>query len=226
MWTDNINKVNNQDCYDLMREMPDKCIDLVITDPPYLIDNHGGGGAFGSKKRSYHAGVDSLSYGFDDKILIELNRIMKKVNIYIFCNKNQLLQILSFYKNFNYDILCYHKTNPIPTVNNKYLSDTEYIVFARDDNVRLFGDYATKKKYFLQENSKSEFEHPTVKPLNIIKTLVQNSSKENDLVFDPFMGSGTTARACLDLKRNFIGAEISKQYCEIWQDRIRQKNLI
>jgi DNA modification methylase len=90
----------------------------------------------------------------------------------------------------------------------------------RGQGAYLGGDYASKKKYFLQNNSKSEFEHPTVKPLNIIRTLVVNSSKENDLVFDPFMGSGTTAVACIKEKRNFLGSEIDKNYYSVLTKRI------
>jgi DNA modification methylase len=123
----------------------------------------------------------------------------------------------------NIDILCYHKLNPIPTTNNKYLSDTEYIIFMRDQGAYLGGDYSSKKKYFLQNNSKSDFEHPTVKPLNIIRTLILNSSKEDDIVFDPFMGSGTTAIACIKEKRNFLGSEINKDYFSVLTNRIKKE---
>ena len=90
----------------------------------------------------------------------------------------------------------------------------------RGKGAYLGGGYLTKKKYFLQNNSKSEFEHPTVNPLNIIRTLISNSSKEYDLVFDPFMGSGTTAIACIKEKRNFLGSEIDKKYYSVLSKRI------
>ena len=226
MWKDKINKINCQDCLELMKEMPDNCVDLCIADPPYLQDSHGGGGAFGIRMRDYHKGVDSLGYGFDNVVLTEIVRVCKKLNVYIFCSKKQILQILSFFKDYNYDLLTYIKTNPCPTCNNKYLSDTEYIIYVREKGVKLYGTYATKKKYFLQENGKSDHNHPTVKPLNIIKTLISNSSKENDLIFDPFMGSWTTARACRDLGRDFIGSELSEEYCKIGEQRLRQEVLI
>jgi len=216
-----LNKIYNEDCLETMKRIPNNSIDLVIADPPYLQDSHGGGGAFGVRMRDYHKGVDSLGYGFEDVVLSEIVRVCKKINAYIFCSKNQLLQILTFFKNYKYDVLTYHKVNPTPTCNNKYLSDTEYIVYVRESGVKLYGTYHTKKKYFIQENGKSEFEHPTVKPLNIIRTLVVNSSKENDLVLDPFMGSGTTALACIKENRNYLGSEINPNYFEICQERIR-----
>ena len=221
-----INTIQCGDSEKLLKYLPDKSINLVLIDPPYLQDSHGGGGAFGTRMREYHKGVDSLGYGFPNLYLSEIVRLCKKVNAYIFCSKNQLLQILYFFKDYKYDILTYHKTNPCPTCNNKYLSDTEYIIYIRETGVKLYGTYATKKKWFLQENGKNNFEHPTVKPINIIQTLIENSTKENDLVLDFFMGSGTTALACKNLKRNFIGIEISEKYCEIANQRLRQEILL
>ena len=69
-------------------------------------------------------------------------------------------------------------------------------------------------------------EHPCGKPINVIKKLVARLSKETDLIFDPFMGSWTTAKACLELKRNFLGAELSEKYCQIGEDRLRQQILL
>ena len=84
----------------------------------------------------------------------------------------------------------------------------------------LGGSYETKKKYFLQQNGKSELDHPTVKPLNIIRTLITNSSQENDIVFDPFMGSGTTAIACIIENRKYLGSEIDQKYFQVLTKRI------
>lgn len=67
---------------------------------------------------------------------------------------------------------------------------------------------------------KKLYEHPTIKPLEYIKRMILNSSNENDIVLDPFAGSGTTAIACKELNRNFIGFEINKEYYDIAIDRI------
>lgn len=69
-------------------------------------------------------------------------------------------------------------------------------------------------------------QHPTQKPLPLIKWILTKYSKDTDLIFDPFMGSWTTARACMDLGRNFIGAELSSEYCEVGRQRLRQQVLI
>ena len=80
------------DCLELMKDIPDKSVDLVTIDPPYEFAQHGGGGAFGSRKREYHNELeaDTLTKGFDTAVLDELVRVMRKVNIYIWCNKEQI----------------------------------------------------------------------------------------------------------------------------------------
>lgn len=68
-------------------------------------------------------------------------------------------------------------------------------------------------------------EHPTQKPLKLMEWCLVKYSKENQTILDPFMGSWTTAVACQNLKRNFIGCELDKEYCEIGEQRLRQKTL-
>ena len=79
-----LNKIHLGDSYELIKQIPDKSVDLVIIDPPYEIVGGGGGGAFGRENRSYHKEVsDKLNYGIENKILLELERVMKITNIYI-----------------------------------------------------------------------------------------------------------------------------------------------
>ena len=149
---------------------------------------------------------------------------MKKTNIYIFCNKNQLPKYLEFYKDKNFDVLVWNKTNPIPTVNNKYLSDLEYIVFAKEDGVKMYNTYETSSKLFqttVNKSDKDKYKHPTIKPLKIIKNLIVNSSNKGDIVLDCFSGSGTTCVAAKELGRQFIGIEIDPEYHRISLDRLQ-----
>lgn len=228
MWKElYLNKVINIECLELMKLLPDKCVDLVLTDPPYEIT--GGAGKFKASRPTYQTIIDGdISKGFDLEVLEELKRVMKVFNAYFFCSKSQLKMYLDFAddNDFNFTLLTWIKTNPSPLINNKYLSDTEYIFLIRQKGAYLKPTYHTAKSYFLQTNGGSITDHPTEKPLNIISTLLLNSSRENDIVFDPFMGSGTTAKACQDLKRNFIGSEKEAKYCEIWANRLKQKTLL
>lgn len=228
------------DCLKLLKQLPDNSIDLVVTDPPYLFTRNDGCGAFGKAGKSYHKeyakvstfktaldqrkanqrsdiGVN-LASGFNEEILTELIRVMKKVNIYIWCSKNQVRWLLNYFSDYNHEILTWHKSNPIPTCNNTYLSDTEYLLFFREKGVKLYGDYNTKRKYYITPINKADKEkygHPTIKPVDIIENLIVNSSLENDIVLDPFLGSGTTAVACVNTNRHYIGYELDPKYYNI-----------
>lgn len=147
--------------------------------------------------------------------------------MYIWCSIKQVKGLFKYFedKNVNHTILCWHKTNPVPACGNKYLTDTEYLLFFREKGVKIYGSYKTKFTYYvtpLNVEDKKKWEHPTIKPLPIIKNLIINSSKENDVVLDCFMGSGTTGVACKGLNRNFIGIEIDKKYFNIAKKRIEE----
>lgn len=169
-----------------------------------------------------------LSYGFDFAILDECCRVLKKINIYVWCSKAQVRKILNYFedKGCNTDILVWCKTNPTPMCNGTYLSDLEYCIFAREKGVQLGGEYATKHKFWVSECNvadKKLWGHPTIKPLHIIRQLIYNSSKEGDVVLDPFMGSGTTAIAAIQEGRHFVGYELDMKYYESAQRRIQNE---
>ena len=213
------------DCLELMKDIPNKSVDLVTIDPPYEFAQHGGGGAFGSRKREYHNELeaDTLTKGFDTAVLDELVRVMRKVNIYIWCNKEQIKQYLDYFEGFNMDLLTWHKINPVPTCNNKYLSDTEYLLFFREKGVKVYGSYQTKRKFYVTQTNKKDkdkYKHPTVKPVEIMENIITNSSQEGETVLDCFMGSGTTGVACVNTNRRFIGMEKEEKYFEIAKQRI------
>ena len=219
------------DCFELIKDIKDNSVDLVVIDPPYefstkyISNNSDNKSPLNKRKNKQAAELKLISSGFDLSILDELNRIMKKINIYIWCSKMQVSKILNYYeiKKCNVDILTWHKTNPAPTCNNSYLSDTEYLIFAREKGVKMYGCYETKRKYYVTPTNtkdKKLYKHPTIKPLHIIENLIINSSLENDIVLDCFMGSGTTGAACKKLNRKFIGIELDKDYFEIARNRI------
>lgn len=222
------NNIYNEDCYKAIKDIPDKSIDLVITDPPYELENERGGGFFklnNKNRRKYQDEIKTMMNGVSEELLDDLCKKMRKVNMYIFCSRKQMLSLLNYAENNNYswNLLTWHKTNPIPTCNNKYLSDTEYIVFMREKNVNVYGNYHSKSTYFISginKKDKDMYKHPTIKPTNIIKNLIINSSQEGDVVLDTFIGSGTTAVACKETGRQYLGFEIDQDYFKIAQDRI------
>ena len=213
------NSILNADCLDILKKLPGKCVDLVITDIPYKISVSQSAGAFGVKKRKKKKKeLETISNGVSDDVLFELCRVMKKINIYIFCSKNQFMQMLDFFvkeRKCNWQIITWHKTNPIPACGNSYMPDTEYCLFFREKGVFVGGEPKTKNTFYVTKTNKEDkkkYNHPTVKPEKIIENLIINSSNENDLVLDPYCGSGTVPAVCLKLKRKFIGIEIMKNH--------------
>jgi site-specific DNA-methyltransferase (adenine-specific) len=215
-----MNRIVQADCLDEMRRMPDKCIDLLLTDPPYLIATKGGGLA-GDRQYLQDISNKHLDQGFDAALLAEFLRLLKQPNIVIFCSRLQIRQYLNwaYDHELNWALLSWHKTNPTPLTNNNYLPDTEYI-FHFWNGRRLAGCYHTKRRFYVQPCTRRCFGHPTVKPLNIVSNLIQNASTEGDLILDPFLGSGTTAVAAQQLNRQWIGIEREGEYVEIARARL------
>ena len=211
-WPDDfIDKIICGDCLEVMKEIPDKAVDLVLTDPPYGIKRDkgfGGAGGFNGKKpiarRQYNDNWDKERPS--EFCFKEILRIGK--NILIF-GGNYFADILPQNKHW----VVWDKLNTMPTFGDCELIWTN----AKRNSVKkityqyngLFGK--EKRRY-----------HPTQKPVGLIKKLLEIYSKEGDLIFDPFLGSGTTAVACLELNRHFIGIELSPEYCEIAKKRIKE----
>lgn len=216
------------DCMDIMKTIEDKSIDLVITDPPYKIETSGGG-LYTQADKQYVKELNSMKDGFSEDVLDELCRIMKKINIYFFCSQKQIIPLLDYFvkkKKCNWNLLTWHKTNPVPACGNKYLTDTEFILFFREKGVKVYGSYNTKFTYYvtpLNQKDKKKYGHPTIKPQEILLNLVTNSSQEGDTVCDPFMGSGSTGVACKSLNRDFIGIEVDNNWYQIAQNRINEE---
>ncbi len=223
-----LNKIYLADCYELIKQIPDKSIDLIITDPPYQLEVNHSVGRYGNMKKLSFEQVADMSNSFDYSILDEFVRVLKKINIYIWCSKKQMPYLWNYFVNEKgcyWELITWHKENLIPTGNNTFISDTEYCLFFREEGVYLGGDYSTKRKYYVtytNRSDKAKFKHPTIKPLHIIKNFVINSSKENDIILDPFVGSGTTAVACRELNRQYIACEIEEERYQIACGRINK----
>ena len=223
-----INNIILGDSYKIIKEIPDKSIDLIIIDPPYEIETEGGNTKIGKGiKKNLLNDLKELKIvnGIDYCLLDELCRIMKKINIYIWCNKKQILDYLKYFvenKKASFEILTWIKTDPTPLCGGNYLIDKEFCLYFRK-NIKLNTDYDSAKTWWISQKNikdKEKFLHPTIKPINIIKTLIKNSSNEGDIIFDCFSGSGTTCVAAKELNRKFIGIEINPKYHKISLDRL------
>ena len=112
-----------------------------------------------------------------------------------------------------------------PTYSNKYLTDTEYCLYFHSGKGKVHpACYDDGKTFYVSGTSfeGKELGHPNAKPLEFVKRMVSNSSEKGGLVFDPFMGSGTTGVACKEIGRDFIGCEINPDYFKIANERINE----
>ena len=204
------------DCKDILPQI-DK-VDLILTDPPYLLSKMTGGGAFGDRNHL------QKTKGFTDEG-VDYSFLSGFQNWFCFCSFKQLRMLLSaseFCERNN--IITWNKPNPVPTCNNKYLPDVEYIVHGFNRG-RLFGSYSDKSSYIVCPCGRKETAHPNEKPIPVIVKLVKLGTKVGETILDPFMGSGTTLRAAKDMGRKAIGIEIDERYCEIAANRLRQEVL-
>lgn len=133
-------------------------------------------------------------------------------------------------QNCIYDLLVWVKTNCTPFSNNTYLPNLEYCLLFREPGTTSLNHSqgsGKKKKYHLSGTNvsdKQNYLHPTIKPITFVENHIANSTNPNDIVLDPFSGSGTTCIAAKRLGRRYIGFEIDDKYYNIAKDRINGIN--
>ena len=225
-----INHIANQDCIEYLKTLPENSVDLVVTDPPYNV----------SQKTNIKYGDLNIvknfgdwDFGFDpEPVLAELKRVLKpNGQIFVFCSTEQIPEYMAIFKKswFFRNIIVWYKTNPAPRLSKtNFVFANEYIIYAINEPSTKPGQVTFNwqgqkemhntiitsalqgKERLKDENHKAL--HPTQKPLSILKKLIQIASNEGDVVLDPFMGVGSTAVACKETGRNYVGCEISPDY--------------
>ena len=198
------NTIINADCMDILKQLPDKCIDLVLTDPPYGID-------YG--KQIAHT---SIKYGWKQYDSPEWDKKRPSKDLFnqlLRVSKNQIIWGGNYFSDYLPNSQCWLVWNK--GQRDFSLADGELAFTSFDKALRIF-DYARAK----QLNSETR-EHPTQKPLKLFEWCLQKFSNENDLILDCFSGSGTTAVACHNLKRRFICIEKDYDY---WKASVERYN--
>lgn len=202
-----INKIINADCLDILRKLPDKCVDLVLTDPPYSLN---------IIEQMVHKNPNPFKkHGYRDWDLKDWDKERPSKEIFneIFrVSKNQIIWGGNYFADLFKPSQCWLVWNK--GQRNFSLADGELAWTSFDKALRIF-DYARAK----QLNDENR-EHPTQKPLKLFEWCLEKFSNENDLVLDCFSGSGTTAIARHNLNRRFICIEKDKEYWEKSVERL------
>jgi len=219
------------DCLELMKDIPDGSIDLIVTDPPYKITSRGNGGNSGGMFQKKIVNKGQVFNNNDISIkdyLGEFYRMLKpQSHCYIMTNNKNITEFLMAVKDSDFHFiknLVWVKDNKI--MGQSYMSQFEYIIFLRKGHHKKINNCGDSdvltfpNKKLKDENGKTI--HDTEKPVGLMKSLIGNSSQPDDLVIDPFMGIGSTGVAAADLNRSFIGMELDCDYFKIAEQRINE----
>ncbi len=217
------------DCFNYLSTLESNSIDLILTDPPYDISKKSG---FSSGKMSKFTQI-SIDFGYWDTeidldtLFKEYYRVLRKggtlILFYDVWKSTELKECAEKYKFNQHRVCCWMKTNPVP-VNSKvnYLSNAAeyFFTFVKGKKPTFNSEYDNGIYNFPLCHGKERLEHPTQKPLGLIKNLILKHSNSGDIVLDTFSGTSTTAFACLETNRKFICIERDENYYEISKNRI------
>jgi len=201
------------DCMDILPTLPK--VDAVITDPPY-----------GEVNRN-NSGLRNLNKGAADVVTFSERELAKLFcqlsnSIYVWCGFSQISEYTKVFKELEFSsrLVIWEKTNPSP-MNGQHiwLSSIEPCVFSRKSGA-VFNEHCVSPVFRLPTEPKEY--HPTAKPIQLMKRLIKASTNQKMTVIDPFMGSGTTGVAAIQMGRKFIGIEREPKYFEIACKRIEQ----
>ena len=237
-------QLHHGDCLNIMKNIPNESIDLIATDPPYPTTARGNAGNSGgmlqkdiNKKGQVftHNNIDCSEYA------PEFYRVLKDgSHCYVMTNHINLIKMLNTFIDVRTDeqkkqgikpygfhfikSLVWDKGNKI--MGQYYMSQFEYILFFRKGKGVKINNCGTSDILSIP-NKKTKGDdgkniHDTEKPSELMKILIENSSKSNNTVLDPFMGVGSTGIACVNSNRKFVGIELDEQYFKIAKERINE----
>ena len=227
------------DAIEGMKNLPDNSVDLIVTDPPYNLSKNYGVTSDNMKFDSY--------LQFSEMWLSEAKRVLKPTGtIYLFMGMRYISYIYSILEkklNLNFvSWITWYYTQGVGKTKGYSPRHDDILMFSKSKNYTFnLDDIRIPQKYYRSINnmrganpgnvwqfshvhfcSGNRQKHPTQKPEGLIERMVLASSNEGDIVLDPFIGSGTTARVCQQLKRNIIGFDNNPEYIEMSKSRLSQ----
>jgi site-specific DNA-methyltransferase (adenine-specific) len=251
--------IYNNDCLEILSNIPENTIDMIFADPPYMLSNNGFTCQNG-RMVTVNKGKWDKSNGFEEDSvfnntwIMACRRVLKpEGTIWISGTYHNIYQCGYLLQKNNFHILndiVWYKPNASPNLSCRFFTAShETLLWARKDKKakHTFNYEAMKNGFFPEDKIKKENvqmrsvwsipspcktekvfgKHPTQKPISLLNRIILASTKPNDIILDPFNGSGTTGIACLGIgERYYIGIEIEKEYCELSAEKfkIMQKN--
>ena len=211
-------KLYKGDCLEVMDKLikQNVKVDAIITDPPYGIDyrsNH--------RKEKYEKISNDNDLSFLDDFFQKCDKLLKDdTHIYCFCSWHHIDKFkIAFEKYFTLkNVIVWEKNNTsMGDLKGSYAPKHEFILFGHKGRRLRNGK---RLPDILQANRTGNKLHPTQKPISLLQIFIEQSSNENEIILDPFMGSGSTGVAALNTNRKFIGIELDRKYFNIAKDRL------
>lgn len=229
-----MSKLVNTDCREYMKNIPNNCIDLILTDPPYNIAQYSTGNISLPGREALNndiAGWDNVPLD-PGNLLYDFKRIIKPDgNIFVFTSYNLIGKWHdAFDSEFDtFQFFIWHKTNPAPKIyKNGFLNSCEMIIclwnkghkwnFSKQNEMHNFFE----SPICMPPERLRKPKHPAQKPVKLLSHIINIASNPGDIVFDPFMGVGSTGVAARECGRRFVGCEIDKSYYDAACLRIRR----
>lgn len=219
----------NKSCMEVLKDIKSESIDLIATDPPYLCTSRGSSGSMGGYWKDTDAKKGTIFKHNNiscEEYLPQFYRVLKDgTHCYIMINNVNLIEMLNVATNVGFQFiksLIWNKGNKI--CGRYYMGCYEYILMFRKGGDKPINNCGTPDilsvpiKKLKDLNGKNL--HDTEKPVELMQILIENSSKKQELVLDPFMGIGSTGVASIKTNRNFIGVELDENYFNIAKQRI------
>lgn len=223
------NIIYNKDCMEVLKSLPNDSIDLIATDPPYPVSSRGSAGSSGGmlQKKINRSGMVFSHNSIDcEEYAPEFYRVLKDgSHLYVMTNHINLIHMLNTFTNCGFHFiksLIWDKGNKI--MGQFYMSQFEYILFFRKGRGVKINNCGTSDIISIpnikMKKDNGENYHDTEKPTELMRILIENSTKEGDIVFEPFMGVGSTVVAAKNSNRKYIGCELDKEYFKVCENRL------
>ncbi len=228
--------VHCADAREKIKNIPTASVDLILTDPPYNLSSY----STGNMKFSWRKEINNDLADWDNtdfhpyEWLEEFKRVFKPTgNIFCFCSYNL---IGKWHETFDpefdtFQFMVWHKTNPVPKFRKAgFLNSYELIVCMWNKKHKWnFGKQSEMHNFIespicMGTERVKHPSHPTQKPVRILQHIIRIATDPDDVVFDPFMGVGSTGVAALKLERNFVGIEVDTAYFTIAEKRLNLTN--
>lgn len=207
-------------------------VNHIITDPPYNISQDNNFSTMKNPRKGVDFGEWDKDFDLYNWISDYSNLLDKNGSMIIFCSYRFISHIIDKLESSGLavkDVIIWKKSNPMPrNIDRRYVQDTEFAVWAVKKNAKWIFNKPTDKSYLRScyetptVSGKEKTNHPTQKSLKLMENIIKVHTNENDIILDPFMGSGSTGVASIKNNRKFVGIELDKEYFNIANDRLEK----